>query len=119
MQARVRLVAAFPRPVDVAVAAARSCYAPQLVSPEIVTGEHLAEEEARQAAQARRNKLAQSLYLAGHHTTFQHAHFLFAIEGVSRQFVWSVLHAHPFANSEQVSQRYVPVAPDAVYEPPT
>jgi len=119
MPAQVRLVAAFPRPVDVAVAAARSCYSPQLVPPAKVAGEHLAEEEARQAALARRDKLAQSLYLAGHHTTFQHAHFLFAIEGVSRQFVWSFLHAHPFANSEQVSQRYVPVAEDAVYEPPT
>lgn len=102
--------------MDVAVAAARSCYSPELVTPEKVAGEVL-EEEARRTALARRDKLAQSLYLAGHHTTFQHAHFLFAIEGVSRQFVWSFLHAHPFANSEQVSQRYVPVAPEAVYEP--
>ncbi|MGC8916271.1 MAG: FAD-dependent thymidylate synthase [Thermoanaerobaculum sp.] len=114
----VRLVAAFPRPVDVAVAAARSCYAPHLVPPEKVAGEYLGEGERGQAL-ARRDRLAQSLYLAGHHTTFQHAHFLFAIEGVSRQFVWSFLHAHPFANSEQVSQRYVPVAADAVYEPAT
>ncbi|MFZ5803885.1 MAG: hypothetical protein ACOY7U_03435 [Acidobacteriota bacterium] len=50
MPAQVRLVAAFPRPVDVAVAAARSCYSPQLVPPAKVAGEHLAEEEARQAA---------------------------------------------------------------------
>lgn len=114
----MRLVAAFPRPVDVAVAAARSCYAPRLIPPEEVGGEHAGDEEARSAARVRRDRLARSLYLAGHHTTFQHAHFLFAIEGVSRQFVWSFLHAHPFANSEQVSQRYVPVAADAVYEPP-
>lgn len=119
MQAQVRLVAASARPVDVAVAAARSCYSPKLVFPEKVAGENLAEEVARQVAKARRDKLAQSLYFAGHHTTFQHAHFLFAIEGVSRQFVWSFLHSHPFANSEQVSQRYVPVAAEAVYEPPS
>ncbi|MDW7967606.1 MAG: FAD-dependent thymidylate synthase [Thermoanaerobaculum sp.] len=115
---RVRLVAAFPRPVDVAVAAARSCYATQLVSPEQVAGEHL-RGEALERARAKRDALAQALYLAGHHTTFQHAHFLFALEGVSRQFVWSFLHAHPFANSEQVSQRFVPVAPEAVYQPPS
>jgi thymidylate synthase ThyX len=40
---------------------------------------------------------------------WQHAHFTFAIEQVSRQVIWSVLHAHPFYNSEQVSQRYVEV----------
>ncbi len=117
---RVRLLAAFPRPLDVAVAAARTCYsASGPVPPEKVAGEHLLEPEAREKALARRDALARSLYLAGHHTTFQHAHFLFAIEGVSRQFVWSFLHAHPFANSEQVSQRYVAVAPEAVYEPPS
>jgi len=118
--ARVRLLAAFPRPVDLAVAAARTCYsASGPVLPERVAGEHLASEAEREAARAKRDQLARSLYLAGHHTTFQHAHFLFAIEGVSRQFVWSFLHAHPFANSEQVSQRYVPVAAEAVYFSPT
>ncbi|MGQ9496021.1 MAG: FAD-dependent thymidylate synthase [Thermoanaerobaculaceae bacterium] len=120
MEARVRLVVAFPRPVDVAVAAARTCHSSAgVVTPEKVAGEHLVEEEARQRAVHRRDALARSLYLAGHHTTFQHAHFLFALEGVSRQFVWSFLHAHPFANSEQVSQRYVVVAPEGVYMPPS
>ncbi len=117
---RVRLVAAFPKPVDVAVAAARTCYSSAgIVEPAVVAGEALLDPEAQAKAWARRDALARSLYLAGHHTTFQHAHFLFAVEGVSRQFVWSFLHAHPFANSEQVSQRYVPVAAEAVYEPPS
>jgi thymidylate synthase ThyX len=31
------------------------------------------------------------------------------LENVSRQFLWSFLHSHPFYNSEQVSQRYVEV----------
>jgi thymidylate synthase ThyX len=38
---------------------------------------------------------------------YQHAHFEFGLENVSRQLVWSFLHAHPFYNSEQQSQRYV------------
>jgi thymidylate synthase ThyX len=39
------------------------------------------------------------------------------LERVSRQFVWSFLHAHPFANSEQVSQRFVRVSPEDVFVP--
>ena len=46
-------------------------------------------------------------FYGGHHTVWQHAHFEFGLENVSRQFVWSFLHAHPFYNSEQQSQRYV------------
>jgi thymidylate synthase ThyX len=44
---------------------------------------------------------------AGHHTVWQHAHFEFGLENISRQFVWSFLHSHPFYNSEQSSQRFV------------
>ncbi|MFB3784749.1 MAG: FAD-dependent thymidylate synthase [bacterium] len=55
--------------------------------------------------------LAKSLYQAGHHTTLQHAYFQFTLDRVSRQFIWSFLHSHPFYNSEQVSQRYVAVKP--------
>lgn len=53
--------------------------------------------------------LAKDLYKAGHHTTIQHASFQFSIANVSRQFIWTFLHSHPFYNSEQVSQRYVSV----------
>ena len=62
--------------------------------------------------------LAQSIYQAGHHTTLQHAHFQFTLTNVSRQFIWSFLHSHPFYNSEQVSQRYVALKPDSVAVPP-
>jgi thymidylate synthase ThyX len=114
----VRLVAAFPAPLDTAVAAARTCTSPSgAVDPEAVLGGLDMDEEGRRNARERRDKLARSLYGAGHHTTFQHAHFLFVIERVSRQFVWSFLHAHPFANSEQVSQRFVRVSPDDVFVP--
>ncbi len=114
----VRLLAAFPAPLDTAIAAARTCIsAAGAVEPSAVLGGPELAEEGRLAAKERRDRLARSLYLAGHHTTFQHAHFLFALEGVSRQFVWSFLHAHPFANSEQVSQRFVAVSADAVHVP--
>jgi thymidylate synthase ThyX len=38
---------------------------------------------------------------------YQHATFEFALSGLSRQVVWCFLHAFPFYNSEQQSQRYV------------
>lgn len=98
---RVRLVQAFSTPVRNAMATARTCY----------SSKGLIDEETLQD----RDKyigLAKSVFGAGHHTVFQHAHFQFAIENVSRQFLWSFLHAHPFYNSEQVSQRYVAVKED-------
>ena len=114
----VRLVAAFPAPLDTAVAAARTCTSPSgAVDPGSVLGGPDLDEDGRRKARERRDSLARSLYAAGHHTTFQHAHFLFVLERVSRQFVWSFLHAHPFANSEQVSQRYVRVSADDVFVP--
>jgi len=114
---RVRLLAAFPHVLDTAVAAARTCTSVSgPVHPEAVLPGSAA-VGGDQRARQRRDALARSLYAAGHHTTYQHAHFLFLLEGVSRQFVWSFLHAHPFANSEQVSQRYVRVHRDAVVWP--
>ena len=96
---KVRLVHAFERPFENVVATARTCYS----AKGIVT------EDQASAKPERRDALAKSIYAAGHHTTFQHAHFQFALENVSRQFLWSFLHSHPFYNSEQVSQRYVEV----------
>ena len=65
-----------------------------------------------------RDRIAESIYKAGHHTTIQHPTFQFVLEKVSRQFIWSFLHAHPFYNSEQVSQRYVEVKPENFTVPP-
>lgn len=90
------------------VATARTCYS----SKGIVT------EDQASAKPERRDALAKSIYQAGHHTTFQHAHFQFALENVSRQFLWSFLHSHPFYNSEQVSQRYVEVKAGNYAVPP-
>jgi len=106
----VRLVNHFGRSYDNAVATARTCYS----SRGIVTAEQVAgvgeDEEMVALRRQRRDRLARDLYQAGHHTTFQHGHFQFTLENVSRQFIWSFLHSHPFYNSEQVSQRYVTVA---------
>jgi flavin-dependent thymidylate synthase len=115
---KVTLVNLFERPFDNAVAAARTCYSGKgIVSPEQVAGAGLADDAERARARERKHRLAASIYEAGHHTTLQHVHVQFALEGVSRQFIWSFLHSHPFYNSEQVSQRYVTVKPDAVYVP--
>jgi flavin-dependent thymidylate synthase len=115
---KVTLVNIFESPFDNAVAAARTCYSGKgIVTPEQVGGHALEAEDARAQARDRKHRLAESIYKAGHHTTLQHVHVQFALEGVSRQFIWSFLHSHPFYNSEQVSQRYVTVTPDQVYVP--
>jgi thymidylate synthase ThyX len=106
---QVRLVNAFAEPFNNAVATARSCYASRLITP--------ADVAATAAARTQRDAIARSTYEAGHHTTLQHASYQFALSGVSRQCLWSFLHAHPHYNSEQVSQRYVGVRPDKVYQP--
>jgi thymidylate synthase ThyX len=91
---RVTLRNSFAHPYDSAIAAARTCYAPRLIGPEEITDKQ-------------RSLIGAGTFHGGHHTVYQHAHFEFGLENVSRQFVWSFLHAHPFYNSEQQSQRYV------------
>lgn len=115
---KVALVNAFDRPFDNVVAAARSCYSPTPVTAEMASGELIDDRQKRRQAQLRRDELAYSIYEAGHHTTYQHAHFQFVIQGISRLALWSFLHAHQFYNSEQGSQRYVPVSASAVHIPP-
>lgn len=97
----IKLLNWFAQPYNNAVATARTCYSSRVIYPEEV-----AENEDRRK---QRDSIAASIYKAGHHTTLQHASFQFVMERVSRQFIWSFLHAHPFYNSEQVSQRYVEV----------
>jgi len=113
----VRLVNAFERPFENSVATARTCYSARgIVTAEEVAGVGEGEEVRAKRAE-NRDRLAASIYQAGHHTTLQHATFQFALSNVSRQFLWSFLHAHPFYNSEQVSQRYVEVK-DGTYAVP-
>lgn len=105
----VRLTNGFVEAFDNAVATARTCYAPRVITP--------ADVRRDEKARTLRDRIAKETYQAGHHTTLQHATFQFAIENVSRQCIWSFLHSHPFYNSEQVSQRYVAVKPESVLVP--
>jgi len=102
---RVTLRNAFSHPFDSAIAAARTCYSPRLINPEEITDKQ-------------RVNIGAATFYSGHHTVYQHAHFEFGLENVSRQFVWSFLHAHPFYNSEQQSQRYVRLDRAQAYVPP-
>ena len=72
----------------------------------------------REITDKQRLQIGASTFYGGHHTVYQHAHFEFGLENVSRQFVWSFLHAHPFYNSEQQSQRYVRLDRAPAYVPP-
>jgi thymidylate synthase ThyX len=102
---RITLRNHFAHPYDSAIAAARTCYAPRIIGPEEITDKQ-------------RLQIGASTFYGGHHTVYQHAHFEFGLENVSRQFVWSFLHAHPFYNSEQQSQRYVRLTHACAYLPP-
>ena len=102
---RVTLRNAFSHPFDSAIAAARTCYSSRLINPEEITDKQ-------------RLNIGAATFYSGHHTVYQHAHFEFGLENVSRQFVWSFLHAHPFYNSEQQSQRYVRMERAQAYVPP-
>src|ERR1700680_2635945 len=102
---RVTLRNCFAHPFDSAIAAARTCYSPRLIGPEEIT-------------EKQRSTIGSGTYFGGHHTVYQHAHFEFGLENISRQFVWSFLHAHPFYNSEQQSQRYVRLDRAQAYVPP-
>ncbi len=110
-QIEVKLIGAIQTPYETAVASARTCYSGR----GIILPEEISKDEK---AIALRDRIAASTMEAGHLTTRQHAHFVFAISGVSRHFIWNFLHSHPFYNSEQVSQRYVRIKRGAFLMPP-
>jgi thymidylate synthase ThyX len=92
-------------PFDGAIAAARTCYSPRVIGASEVTDRQ-------------RDTIGALTFDAGHHTVYQHAHFEFGLENVSRQFVWTFLHSYPFYNSEQSSQRYVKLKEPRAFVPP-
>ena len=59
---------------DDAIAAARTCYSPRVVAAHEVTDKQ-------------RDTIGALTFEAGHHTVYQHAHFEFGLENVSRQLV--------------------------------
>lgn len=101
----VTLRSAPQAPFDGAIAAARTCYSPRVIAVGEVTDRQ-------------RETIGALTFQAGHHTVYQHAHFEFGLENISRQLVWSVLHAYPFYNSEQSSQRYVRLNEPRAFVPP-
>src|SRR5690606_8814875 len=108
----------FSHAYDNFVATARTCYSSKgIITHEDVSGPPGAEPSLLEQKRERKYALAQSLFKAGHHTTLQHAHAQFAMDGISRHFIWSFLHSHPFYNSEQVSQRYVSVKEENFHVP--
>src|ERR671919_636210 len=92
-------------PFDGAIAAARTCYSPRVIGTHEVT-------------EKQRDTIGALTFDAGHHTVYQHAHFEFGLENVSRHFVWTFLHSYPFYNSEQSSQRYVKLREPRAFVPP-
>lgn len=93
------------QPFDGAIAAARTCYSPRVVG-------------AGEVTDRQRDAIGALTFDAGHHTVYQHAHFEFGLENISRQLVWTSLHAYPFYNSEQSSQRYVRLKEPKAFVPP-
>ena len=119
-EATVQLVNVFNQAYDNFVATARTCYSGKgVITVSDVAGPAEADPSELELRRQRKHALAQSLFKAGHHTTLQHAHVQFALDKISRHFIWSFLHAHPFYNSEQVSQRYVAVKEENFYIPTT
>jgi thymidylate synthase ThyX len=113
-------------PFALAVAAAWSCYGGRPAKVETVQKlvyepdpEGMSPVKAADRAHRRERamKLYADLFAAGHHTTLQHANFVFVLDNVSRLAIWSFFHAHPFYNSEQVSQRYREVTGETMVTP--
>lgn len=102
---KVRLIAFTAEPLKLSVASARTCYSSKIIIPEEIK-------------ESQKERIARLLFDAGHHTPFQHPTFVFGLENVSRHFVWSFLHSHPYYNSEQSSQRYVKARELKAFIPP-
>lgn len=81
---------------DVAITTAVQSYAPGIAL-------------MRERRDSKSNAIAESTLNAGHLTTRQHMHYTWRFSGTSRSVTHDIFHAHPFYNSEQQSQRFVPV----------
>jgi thymidylate synthase ThyX len=113
-------------PFALTVAAAWSCYGAKparvenvlrLVAEPAPAGLNPVKAADRADRRERAMRLYADLFAAGHHTTLQHASFVFVLDNVSRLALWSFFHSHPFYNSEQVSQRYREVSGQGMVTP--
>ena len=101
----VHLRSWFNDPYNDAISAARTCYSPRVIDPAEVT-------------EQQRENIGPLTFEGGHHTVYQHATFEFGLSGISRQLVWAFLHAFPYYNTEQQSQRYVKLDAITAHVPP-
>lgn len=95
MPALVSLITSTPEPDRVVAAAARLCYSP--ISASDLAREFTLEEAAR---------LLKHLRRSGHLSPFEHASFVFAVDGISRACSHQLVR-HRIASFSQQSQRYV------------
>ncbi len=95
MAALVRLISSTPEPDRLVAAAARLCYSPGSAAD--LAGEVTAEEAER---------LLKHLRRSGHLSPFEHASFVFAVDGISRACSHQLVR-HRIASFSQQSQRYV------------
>ena len=86
-----------------AVASARTCYSPEIITSAEVTGEQL-------------HRIGKQCFDSGHHTVFLHKMFTFDITASRHAF--HMLHYQPFYNTSQSSQRYVVLKKPEVIIPP-
>jgi hypothetical protein len=115
---RVELVNSFARSYDIAVATARTCYSSKgIVTADEVAGIGSRTTSSSSATSAATSSRATSTPRA---TTRRSSTATSSSRSpnVSRHFLWSFLHSHPFYNSEQVSQRYVTVKEGTYAIPP-
>lgn len=105
---KVNLVKYTQEPEKVIAIAARLCYSPVGVKE---LEDELSDEDIE--------KLVRFVIKSGHHSTVEHAHFTFAVEGVSRALTHQLVR-HRVASYNQQSQRYVKFKDNFEYiTPPT
>jgi thymidylate synthase (FAD) len=103
----VSLFASTPHPAETVFAAARICYSG---APANEAGDSPSPEKMA--------RLLTHVRQSGHLSTFEHASFTFAVDGISRVCSHQLVR-HRVASYSQKSQRYVPAGGDRVVVPPS
>jgi thymidylate synthase (FAD) len=103
---KVNLIKYTQEPEKVIAVAARLCYSPVGVDK---LEDELSDEDVE--------KLVRFVIKSGHHSTVEHAHFTFAVEGVSRALTHQLVR-HRVASYNQQSQRYVKLKENFEYITP-
>ena len=107
MPCTVALLAHTPHPDELVAAAARICYR-DVTAADLLAGERESLSEA----------LLDQLWRSGHLSTFEHASFTFAVDGLSRVASHQLVR-HRMASFSQQSQRYVQMTGSSVIVPPS